>query len=258
MKTTAIMNLKGGTGKTVSTINLAAFLAVKHGQRVLLIDADSQGNLTEFVSEKLSDKGTIYDLLTGKECIALQPTRMRQVDILQADPRLMALDITAAGMGAADQMALKSFLAENADLYDRVLIDCPPAFSAAAAAALIAADDVIIPMKLDAFGIRGMANLLEQIRNMRKLNPKLHVAGVLPTMYYRSPEQDEAEGALRSAMHALGVQVFHHIRRSRQVDDSTFLQRPLLESSPKSGACRDYKVFTMDLMNAKGGDKHGV
>ena len=167
MKTTAIMNLKGGTGKTVSTINLAAFLAVKHGQRVLLIDADSQGNLTEFVSEKLSDKGTIYDLLTGKECIALQPTRMRQVDILQADPRLMALDITAAGMGAADQMALKSFLAENADLYDRVLIDCPPAFSAAAAAALIAADDVIIPMKLDAFGIRGMANLLEQIRNMR-------------------------------------------------------------------------------------------
>jgi nitrogenase subunit NifH len=77
-------------------------------------------------------------------------------------------------------------------------------------------------------------------------------------MYYRSPEQDEAEGALRSAMNALGVQVFHHIRRSRQVDDSTFLQRPLLESSPKSGACRDYKIFTIDLMNAKGGDKHGV
>ena len=115
MRKTAIMNLKGGTGKTVSTINLAAFLAKKHGQRVLLIDADSQGNLTEFVSEKIRDKGTIYDLLTGKECIALQPTRMRQVDILQADPRLMALDVTAAGMGAADQMALKSFLAENAD-----------------------------------------------------------------------------------------------------------------------------------------------
>ena len=259
MRKTAIMNLKGGTGKTVSTINLAAFLAKKHGQRVLLIDADSQGNLTEFVSRKISEKGTVYDLLTGKECLALQPTKLQRVDILQADPRLMELDVTAAGMGAADQMALKTFLAETSDLYDWTLIDCPPVFSAAAAAALIAADDVIIPMKLDAFGIRGMANLLEQIRNMRKLNPKLHVAGVLPTMYYHSKEQDDAEAALHSAMHALGVQVFHHIRRSRQVDDSTFLQRPLQESSPKSGACRDYKVFTMDLMQAmKGGEQHGV
>ena len=249
------MNLKGGTGKTVTSINLAANIGRFYGRRVLLADADSQGNLTEFVSESITARGGVADLLRGNSNIAPRPTKLPKTDILQADASLMALDVTAAGMGTADTGAMKSFFLEIASMYDRVIIDCPPAFSAAAAAALIAADDVVIPVKTDAFGIRGMANLLEQIRNMQRINPQLKVAGVLPTMYYRTAQQDEAEASLRSAMRSLGIPVFHHIRRSAMVDDSTFSQTPLYQASPKSGACRDYKLFTRDL---EGGEPDGV
>ena len=252
MRTLAIMNLKGGTGKTVTAINLAADLAGIYGQRVLLVDADSQGNLTEFVSRVDNvEAGGIADLLRGNNGFPV-PTSMQNVKILQADASLMALDISSAGNGSADTGALKDFRAKNEDKYDWMIIDCPPAFSAAAAAALVAADAVVIPMKLDAFGIRGMANLLEQIRNMQRINRKLKVAGVLPTIWYNSFEQKETEDQLRSAMDAIGVHVFHHIRRSVQVDAMTFSQMPLIQSSPKSGACRDYKLFTRELMEGGG------
>ena len=74
-----------------------------------------------------------------------------------------------------------------------MIIDCPPAFNAASAAALVAADEVIIPIKLDAFSLRGMANIMQQVSNMRKINDSLTVAGILPTMWYKSDNIIEAE-----------------------------------------------------------------
>lgn len=256
MKTTCIMNLKGGTAKTVTAINLAAILRKCHDQRVLLVDADSQCNLTEFMTGELPEdqrktKGGLYDLLTGKESVCLRPTVVKGVEILPATDDLMSLDIGGSGKGA-DPEALASFRKEVDDMYDFMLIDCPPAFSASSVAALLAADQVIIPMKLDAFGIRGMANLLCQIFNMKEVNPRLAVAGILPTMYYKSEQMDEAEDLLRE----FGLPVYPHIRRSTMVDNMTFLQRPLVETSPKSGACRDYRAFAAEFL--KGGGKYGV
>ncbi len=255
MRTTAIMNLKGGTGKTVTTINAAAILAGIHGYRVLAVDADSQANLTELLSNGLPDGlsiGGLSDLLQGKKAFAL-PSKIKNVHILPADPSLMALDISAAGNGTADPMALANWLQGQEAKYDRVLIDCPPAFSAGAMAALIAADDVVIPLKLDAFGIRGLANLMEQIKNMRRVNPDLVIAGVLPTMYYPDEMQHRAEDELRKSLELSGVHCFHHVRRSIRMDGSTFEQLPLLNYSPKSKTCYEYKLFVRDLL-AMGGD----
>ncbi len=255
MRTIAFMNLKGGTGKTTSAINTAAILAKDYGQTVLLVDADSQANMTEFVSLSLSPACGLAEMLTGKPAFPM-PTTMKDVKIIKADETLMALDIHSAGSGEADPMALADFL-DREDIrseYDFCLIDCPPAFNAGAMAALIAADEVIIPLKLDAFGIRGIRNLLEQIRNMRRINSGLTVTGVLPTMYYPSDLQAEAETELKKALRLTGIQVFHWIRRSAvPVDRMTFLQKPLIVSSPKSGACRDYRVFVGSLM--KGGEQ---
>lgn len=253
MRTTTIMNLKGGTGKTVTAINLAAILARKHDMHVLLCDCDSQANLTEFVAPKGCDLSDgMFELLTGNRARARR-SRIDDVDFVPADEQLMSLDISAAGEGKANPMALADFLEERADEYDRAVIDCPPAFSAAAMAALIAADEVVIPMKLDAFGVRGMANLIAQVRNMQKVNPGLEIAGVLPTVVYPGTEQAKTESELRRALEPVGVHVFHHIRRSEKVDQMTFRQAPLIETSPKSKATYEYKLFAWDLLKAEGG-----
>ena len=125
------------------------------------------------------------------------------------------------------------------ETYDYVLIDCPPAFNAASTAALVAADDVIIPIKMDAFALRGMANLMRQIKNMQQINPKLRLAGLLPTMVYKSASITEASELLAAS----GLPVFPGIRRTPKVDDMTWAQEPLISSSPKSAACRDYRRF---------------
>ena len=252
MRTTAIMNLKGGTAKTVSAINLGAILSKIYGKRVLLIDADSQGNLSEFTlpDPKVLDKTPGTAALLQQQDANIVKTKMEGVWLMVGEPELMGLDISSASGGNVDTMAMADLMnaLDETDRFDHCIIDCPPAFSAAAMAALAAADEVLIPVKLDAFGIRGLASLLQQIRNMKRINPDLEVAGVLPTMYYSTPTQKQAEEDLRSSLNALGIKCFHHIRRSPSVDGSTFAQSPLVYFSPKSGACRDYKLAVRELL----------
>ena len=254
------MNLKGGTAKTVTAINLAAILAEDYAQHVLLVDADSQANLTEFVSRAPADRmnvGGLADLLRGCSETALLPTKIEKVTILPGDETLMALDVTAASKGKADPMALRDWLEAigktRSPRISRCVIDCPPAFSAAAAAALIAADEVVIPVKLDAFGVRGLANLIEQITNMKRLNADLAIAGVLPTMFYPSEQQKAAEQKLRDALEPAGIRVFPHITRSPKVDEMTFAQKPIIWTSPRSKAARDYRRFVSQL--TEGGER---
>lgn len=252
MRTTAILNLKGGVAKTTTAVNMAAILARDYNSRVLLIDADSQCNTTEFFGADPTDgnlagllrhaKGNTDPVILAADCI--QHTRFPNVDILPGDESLMDMDLSQVKLGTANANILRALAEVVAGLYDYILIDCPPAFNAASAAALIAADDVIIPIKLDAFSLRGMGNLMRQIKNMRQINPKLRLAGCLPTMWYRNPQITDAEAKLRQA----GLPVFHHIRRSDKVDDMTFRQDPLLVTSPNSGAGVDYRRFVTEYV----------
>ena len=259
MKTTAIVNLKGGVAKSTTVINMAAILAKKHGKKVLIIDADSQCNTTEFfgadpnvgkLADVLRESGHYED--PGKfAAIHIQPTSFPGIDILAGDDALMDLDLSKVEQGAVNSNVLRYLVNEVAGDYDHAFIDCPPAFNAASAAALIAADDVIIPIKLDAFSLRGMGNLMRQIKNMRRINPRLVLAGVLPTMWYKDEKITEAEAQLKQA----GLRVFHHIRRSDKVDRMTFQQEPLLVSSPNSAAGVDYRKFVKEFV---GGSKNGL
>lgn len=247
MRTTAILNLKGGVGKTATTVNLAAELASsRHKKKVLVIDADSQCNLTGFFKHDKQKTNTLADLLRKETDHAIKtvvPTDYPRIDILPADDSLMDLDLSKAEAGAVDIKCLAGASWLLSPLYDYVLIDCPPAFNAATAAALLAADDVVIPMKLDAFSINGMSNLMRQINTMKELNPKLKVAGVLPTMFYNSPQIVEAEKMLKEVL-----PTYHHIRRSPTVDNMTFKQEPLLKCSPASGALADYKIVACEYL----------
>lgn len=255
IKTTAIVNLKGGVAKTTTVINMAAILAKDHGKRVLIIDADSQCNTTEFFGAEPSNMN-LATILRGaqyyvepdeyaKSCI--QGTDYVNIAILPGDETLMDLDLSKVEQGTVNSNVLRYLVESVKDQYDHILIDCPPAFNAASTAALVAADDVIIPIKLDAFSLRGMGNLMRQIKNMKLINPRLKVAGVLPTMWYRAENIRQSEEQLRAA----GLYVFPHIRRSDKVDDMTFRQEPLLVSSPKSAAGVDYRNFVKEFIGDK-------
>lgn len=258
MQTYAIMNLKGGVAKTVTTVNVAAILAHDHKKRVLVIDADSQANSTEFLTggslpENARGLADLLRIPQADRCTvnlsdlalqAIHATTVPGVELIPADDTLMDLDLSRAESGSlylnclADLSGFPLF-----KRYDYVLIDCPPAFNAAAAAALLSADQVLIPIKLDAFSLRGMTNILHQVEAMKRINPKLRLAGLLPTMWYPGEEILSAEKILRGS----GLPVFPHIRRSNKVDDMTFRQEPLIKSSPKSGACKDYRFFVRYL-----------
>ena len=259
IRTTAILNLKGGVAKTTTAINMAAILATKYGKRVLLIDADSQCNTTEFFGGEDTGNSLAFLLRDSQFCDdveyfgrkAIQNTGIENLELIPADDTLMDMDLSAASSGTVDINVLRSLVEAVREDYDYVLIDCPPAFNAAAAAALVAADDVIIPIKLDAFSLRGMVNLTRQIKNMKRINPRLRIAGLLPTMWYKAPEIRDAEDQLRAA----GFRVFHHIRRSDKVDRMTFQQEVLLTSSPNSGAGIDYRAFVAEYV---GGADNGL
>lgn len=255
MRTIVILNLKGGVAKTATTVNMAAILAKDYGKKVLVIDGDSQCNTTEFFGAD-PRLGNLADVLRCEDssfaAVNIQPGNIPGVFILAGDESLMDLDLTKVELQSVQATCLRDMCRalSSRNIYDFCLVDCPPAFNAASAAALLAADEVIIPIKLDAFSLRGMSNLMRQIANMRKINRGLKLLGLLPTMWYSSENIREAEEQLKKS----GLPVFPHIRRTNKVDDMTFAQAPLITSSPKSAACKDYRRFVAQLV---GGDING-
>ncbi len=253
MKAIAILNLKGGVGKTVTAVNMAHILAADHKQRVLLVDCDSQCNATEFFGVRPGmGTVTLADILRGdfepyvSELVA--GTDYPGVDVIPGSDELMDMDmsqITSQRVNGRVLADLCCTIGED-DEYDYVLFDCPPAFNAASAAALLAADEVIIPIKLDAFSIRGLANVSRQIDNMQRINPKICVAGALITMWRNVPVVLEAEGSLRDCGLLPVFQTV--IRRTDKVDEMTFERKPIAIYSPRSAAGYDYRSFVQEYL----------
>lgn len=171
--------------------------------------------------------------------------------VLPGSDMLMDLDLSAVGMAAVHPARLAELLTllERELALDYVLIDCPPSFTAASVAALMAAGEVIVPIKLDAFSLSGMTNLLRQVQNMRRINPQLAVRGCLITMYGKDPAILQAERTLAEFPQ---LPVFRsRIRRSPKVDGMTFAGEPLQIYSPRSAAGQDYNAFVRELMEVE-------
>ena len=258
MRTIAIFNQKGGVGKTITAATMAHILATRHKKRVLLADCDGQGNLTQYFGVDPDDVTTTLDLLTGEHemCYENYVTPVTdRIDIIPADSRLLLADLQAI-TGKKDEAAplydplqqlndLRECLAED-DAYDFFILDCPTGFSIAAAAALVAADDVIIPIRLDAFSTQGMSVLLMIVAQMRQYNPRLSVAGILPTHYEATTEQQDVVRLLKELY---GLPVFKTaIYNSPAVSRSTFSDKQLVDFSPKAWASRDYKRFVREYL----------
>ena len=129
--------------------------------------------------------------------------------------------------------------------FDVCLIDCPPSFTAASIAALVAADEVILPVTVDAFAIGGAQEIVQQVENLATVNPALHVRGVLVTMWQRTSVCMQGEEAVRR----LDLPVLRTvIRRSCKVQEATFARQPLRQYAPHSTAAEDYESLCCELL----------
>lgn len=250
MRTISFANFKGGTGKTVSCINMADILAGT-GRRVLVIDADPQHNTTDFFGA--DDGVTLTDVLRGEAepywPDVVSHTGRLNIDILPGDMELLALDLAAMRSGGGEALArLRDFLAVLAEdrAYDFCVIDCPPSFTAASVAALSVSDDVIIPTRVDRFSQAGVAELVEQLRQLSAarltsaLSWKILITCAAQTILCR-----EGSALIRRQ----GWPVFRtEIRASVKVGESTFARKPLNEYDRKCGPAVDYRALAAEYL----------
>lgn len=184
-RTFAVVNQKGGVGKTTTSVNLAASF-VSYGKRVLMVDMDAQGNATMGCGVNKNELDhTVYDVLVGEADITdvLRRCESGSFDVLPANGDLTAAEVKLLNI-TGKESRLRYALARIKGNYDYIIIDCPPSLSMLTVNALVACDSIIIPMQCEYYALEGLSSLLETARQISKvLNPKLQIDGILRTLY---------------------------------------------------------------------------
>ncbi len=250
MRTVSIINLKGGVGKTVTSINMAYEL-MRCGRRVLLIDCDKQGNTSKFFKCFSRGKTSLSDVLTGDADIR---AAIYMTDYSNTDSMASTLDVLPADMSlinAAKQIddnpirpgtnRLKEALKALRSEYDYCIIDCAPDINIPIINALVASDDVVIPVVIDKFTFDGITEVMDKIDEIRRWqNHDLNFVGCVVTSYRNTDLCNEGIEVLQEKF---GKVFYTRIRWTPIMSKSTFAGIPIVEYSPRCGAAKSYKAF---------------
>jgi chromosome partitioning protein len=244
----AILNQKGGVGKTTTAINLAAYLQ-KMGKSVLLVDLDPQGNATSGLGlDKNGQEGGTYELLLGQIDLAqaVKPVENGGFYIVPTNANLAAVEIELVNKPNREQ-SLKDAL-KQAD-YDYVLIDCPPALSLLTINALTAAHYMIIPVQAEYYAMEGLGQLLQVFQQVKSnLNPGLEIMGVVVTMF--DSRTSLSEQVLTEVKKHFSDKLFTTIiPRNVRLAEAPSYGQPILQHDKWSKGARAYKQLAKEVVD---------
>ena len=249
-RTVAMVNQKGGVGKTTTTINLGAALA-EHGRKVLMVDFDPQGSLSVGLGLQPNEiELTVYNLLMERD-ITLEdvvvPSGIDGVDLLPANIDLSAAEVQLVQEVAREQTLARA-LAPAVPDYDVILIDCQPSLGLLTVNALTASDSVVVPLECEYFALRGVALLKDTIDKVQeRLNPRLKIDGILGTMY--DSRTMHSREVMETLVNGWGDRVFHSvIRRTVKFADSTVVGEPITEYASTSTGADSYRMLAKEVL----------
>jgi chromosome partitioning protein len=241
----AVLNQKGGVGKTTTSINLAAYLS-KDGHSVLLVDADPQGNSTSGLGlDKQAQNHTLYDVLFSRATASQSIQKVNpKLHILPSNADLAGAEVELVGL-AGRELKLRGALADLD--YDYVLIDCPPSLGLLTVNALAAANRVLIPVQAEYYALEGLSQLLSVIQQVRQgLNPGLDILGVLITLFdSRNSLSAQVKKELDSFF---GAKLFETVvPRNVRLAEAPSFGRTIIEHDKWSKGARAYKALAREV-----------
>ena len=246
----AVVNQKGGVGKTTTTINLAAALTLK-GKKVLLIDMDPQGNAaTGLGVPRASRETTIYDVLVDGVAMS-DATLETSVPGLKLIPS--HVDLAGAELEIGDRAGrttiLRDAINEVSSHYDYVLIDCPPSLNLLTVNALSASRSVLVPLQCEFFALEGLSQLLQTIEMAKaRINPDLVIDGVMLTMY--DPRNRLSAQVAADVRKHLGRAVFQTIiPRNVRIAEAPSFGKPVLMYDPHCTGSKAYKALATEMLS---------
>ncbi len=249
-KVIAVSNQKGGVGKTTSSVNIAAFLAVTETP-TLLIDMDPQSNATSGIGIEIgSYEKSVYDLIIGKAKTAevIQNTELEFLDIIPSSAQLVGAEIELVSLFSRERM-LKDALDEIKGKYKYVIIDSPPSLGLLTINVLTAANSIIIPIQCEYYALEGLSQLLNTIRLVQKhLNKNLEIEGILITMY--DHRLNLSKQVVEELQEYFGDKVYDtYIKRNVRLGEAPSHGKPILLYDATSTGSQNYMNLVTEILN---------
>jgi chromosome partitioning protein len=247
MRIIAIAMTKGGVGKTTTAVNLSHGLA-RRGQRVLLVDADTQGQCAKALG--VSAEVTLNEVLLGEATVIEAVTRARQnLDLVASDHHLTRAALAVARRERDGHLALAEALAPAAKLYDTVVIDAAPGVDAIAVNVLGCADEVVAPVALSPAALAGVLDFVRHVERVSRHNRNLELSHILPT--FHDQRTRTSADTLQQLVEHFGAKVCQPIRVNVELAESFGWRQTIFEYAPRSRGAADYENF-IEIMAGAG------